>query len=644
MEADEIARRIRQIHDIETAMDESGEGRTPLTDAIRNAIPFMTPEEIRETLFHTLDMLDAQYRDRRARDEQARKKDEAHEREIANIEARHKAELEKERSARIRAERESLEKDREIESLKKDLEDEKNRTKTNTRNTFGSRSRRSRTAVGGGIDASRPKGKEGFDAENPEGASESVQPADTTGEGDKIMTEADVDAHNARNGMTYTMADASEKVTYRCDRGAIPEGWVIAEEGPIYRTLFDAKTTVTARRIEFVRIRRRIQATDEDGAVYWKWEYETIHFPFAGESLKKDTGVANEAPGTERQPYSVDNVPGKLGGTSTTPSLAAYILLNHFLCFTPVNRISTVFREFGFSKCRQGITDWVHKYAEMLRPAYRKLMDMTMRDNATLFMDETWARLHLTTGDRKVYEWIVGNKKEKCVFYFYDDGSRGRKVVGHLLQGRNIKAIHTDGYNAYFFLEGLGIVHIACTAHIWRYIMDWYNATHDGDARLLLLDISALYAIEAQIRGKSPTEILERRQSDEVTGILTKYKARLDLLKLKIDTLPGVGQTAVNYALKLFPNMARWREDADFDIDNNFAERAARPVAMSRKMQQHYASHKGAEASCIIRSMIETCKLWGKSVYEYLRSYFTAIARGRTDYDNLMPWSIEIGC
>ena len=66
MEADEIARRIRHIHAIETSMDASGEGRSPLTDALRNAIQYMTPEEIRETLFRTLDKLDELYGDRSA--------------------------------------------------------------------------------------------------------------------------------------------------------------------------------------------------------------------------------------------------------------------------------------------------------------------------------------------------------------------------------------------------------------------------------------------------------------------------------------------------------------------------------------------------------------------------------------------------
>lgn len=42
------------------------------------------------------------------------------------------------------------------------------------------------------------------------------------------------------------------------------------------------------------------------------------------------------------------------------------------------------------------------------------------------------------------------------------------------------------------------------------------------------------------------------------------------------------------------------------------------------------------EASCILRSLIETCKLWKVSVCEYLNRIFTAFSVGRTDYDNMM--------
>ena len=40
--------------------------------------------------------------------------------------------------------------------------------------------------------------------------------------------------------------------------------------------------------------------------------------------------------------------------------------------------------------------------------------------------------------------------------------------------------------------------------------------------------------------------------------------------------------------------------------------------------------------------MIKTCKLQGYSVLEYLEAFFTAIIKGRPDYENLMPATIGI--
>lgn len=553
-------------------------------------------------------------------------------------------EAEREREARKKAEKEAADKEKENAALRKALEDERNKNKTHVRNKFGSSSRRSCTAKGiSSAVADRAQEKDSFDGnEQKARASEAAVPVDITGEGDKVMTDAEVDAHNARLGMTYEKADAKELTSYPCNRAAIPEGWEIWDDTPVYKTMFDTRTVVTARKVEFVKIRRWVKAVNQKtGEEYWRWEYKTMHFPYEGETLKKDVGVEGEASMAENKPYDTKSIPGMVPGTTTTPGTATKITMDNFLCFTPVNRICEVFREYGFRKRRQGATNWLHKYAELCRPLYERLKDRVFKDGAVLFMDETWFRLHLPTGDRKVYEWVVGNKVENCIMYHYDNGSRGKDVIKELIKGRKIKAIHTDGYNAYIFLEGLGIVHIACTAHIWRYIMDWYNATESEDARMLLAQIAALYTIEAEIRGKSPEEILDKRKSDEVTAILTNYKARLELLHLRLDALPGIGQTAVNYALKLYPNMEKWREDPDYEIDNNFAERAARPVAMHRKTQNHVASHKGAEASCILRSLIETCKLWKVSVCEYLNKIYTAFSVGRTDYDNLMPWCMQ---
>ena len=110
MEADEIARRIQHIHDIEIAMDESGEGKSPLTDALRNAIQYMTPEEIRQTLFRTLDKLDELYADRSNFEELLRNERQAHELEVSSL-----------REEMASKDRRIAEKDTRIAALEKEL-------------------------------------------------------------------------------------------------------------------------------------------------------------------------------------------------------------------------------------------------------------------------------------------------------------------------------------------------------------------------------------------------------------------------------------------------------------------------------------------------------------------------------------------
>lgn len=107
------------------------------------------------------------------------------------------------------------------------------------------------------------------------------------------------------------------------------------------------------------------------------------------------------------------------------------------------------------------------------------------------------ARLHLKKITKKVYIWIIGNRKAKAVAYYYDDGSRGRDILVDVLKGRNIKAMHTDGYTAYYYLMELHIDQICCGAHVWRKIKEWYERTNDPDAKMLLLDLQWLFIQEA---------------------------------------------------------------------------------------------------------------------------------------------------
>lgn len=261
-----------------------------------------------------------------------------------------------------------------------------------------------------------------------------------------MMTERELLARQARNGAHYHLSDASEKVLYPCDKEGIPEGWgAIDGEDTVTRIIFDTRKTVIARVIEFVKVRRLVKYTLEDGTEAEKWEYESFRVPCSGRNLRHDVGIACESAEEEAKPFDVRNIPGRIPGTSATPSFAAEMLMDTQLGFMPVNRLWNIMKEYGFTISRQTLVNWNHALADVLKPAYERIKAVVLCDGAVLFCDETWFRLHLSQLSRKVYEWIVGNRKEKAVFYHYDDGSRGRKVIAELLEGKYIKAVHADG-------------------------------------------------------------------------------------------------------------------------------------------------------------------------------------------------------
>ncbi|WDC83344.1 transposase [Caloramator sp. mosi_1] len=83
-----------------------------------------------------------------------------------------------------------------------------------------------------------------------------------------------------------------------------------------------------------------------------------------------------------------------------------------------------------------------------------------------------------------------------------------------------------------------------------------------------------------------------------------------------------------------------------FEVDNNAAERAIKPFVIGRKNFLFANTAKGATASSIIYSIIETAKANNLVVEKYLIYLFDNLSKiDMQDSDslgNLMPWSHKI--
>jgi hypothetical protein len=96
----------------------------------------------------------------------------------------------------------------------------------------------------------------------------------------------------------------------------------------------------------------------------------------------------------------------------------------------------------------------------------------------------------------------------------------------------------------------------------------------------------------------------------------------------------------ISYTLKNWEHLIVYLEQGDLQIDNNATERAIRPFAVGRKNWYFKGCVKGANASAVIYSLIETVKSHGHNPYDYLKDVFIRlpqkIAAGES-LEDLLP-------
>lgn len=77
---------------------------------------------------------------------------------------------------------------------------------------------------------------------------------------------------------------------------------------------------------------------------------------------------------------------------------------------------------------------------------------------------------------------------------------------------------------------------------------------------------------------------------------------------------------AVGYSYSLWPPMKNYLKDGRLRIDNNLAENAIRPIALSRKNFLFCGNHEAAQNTAVICSLLASCKESGVNPREWLKN------------------------
>ena len=269
-----------------------------------------------------------------------------------------------------------------------------------------------------------------------------------------------------------------------------------------------------------------------------------------------------------------------------------------------------------------------------------------LRCGPILQIDETTVQVlkeHERANTDLSYVWVArgGPPGEPVVVYRYEP-SRAARVAFQII-GDYQGYVQTDGYARPCAQPG--IVHVGCWAHVRRAFKEAADAlgkvsSRAGSALQALGFIAKLYRAESQLskhRDEDPERFVAARRA-QVQPVLDKFHGWLQDKRAQV--LPGsaLGK-AVAFALSEWAKLIRYLDHAQLRPDNNACEQAIRPFVVGRKNWLFSGSPRGAEASAILYSLIETAKANRREPYWYLRELLEKLphARTRADYLSLLP-------
>ena len=335
------------------------------------------------------------------------------------------------------------------------------------------------------------------------------------------------------------------------------------------------------------------------------------------------------------------------------PGLLAHVLIAKYDDHLPLYRQSEIYARDGMELDRSTLASWVGQMAFLLTPLAEAIA-RHVRGGETLHADDTpvpvldpgrgktkTGRLWVAVRDQRPW----GSAVPPAVFYRYAPDRKAEQA--EVLLGDCHGFLHADAYGGFNNLYrpnpitgDVRLIEVACWAHARRKLYEVHAATKSPAAQELLERIGELFAIEADIRGKSPQERMAVRSEQSVT-LLAKMKSRFEVTLNKISGKSTLAQ-AIRYSLSRWDALTRYTTDGRLDICNNAAERAIRPLAIGRKNWLFAGSDTGGERAATIYTIIETAKLNGINPEAYLRDIIARIAdHPYKRIDELLPWNVK---
>jgi transposase len=333
--------------------------------------------------------------------------------------------------------------------------------------------------------------------------------------------------------------------------------------------------------------------------------------------------------------------------SNAAPGLLAHLVTAKYVDALPLHRQEVIFARHQVSLPRATQAAWMIRLSELLQPLVN-LMDERLRASGYIRMDETPLQVLKSEKSPQSDHWmwvrVAGPARRRLILFEYD-ASRAATVAERLLDGVQ-GYLQSDGYGAYDAVATrLGLAHVGCFAHARRRFYEAIQALPRAEqkqntiAHEIVRSIDALYTIERQIKDHTPQQRYDIRQQKAVPLLQGLHARACDH---QAHTLPsGKLGEALHYLLTQWPKLIRYVQDGQLVMDTNVAENAIRPFALGRRNGLFADTVKGAKASAVLYSIIESAKANGLEPYAYLRRLFERLPHAKSveDFEALLPFS-----
>ena len=342
----------------------------------------------------------------------------------------------------------------------------------------------------------------------------------------------------------------------------------------------------------------------------------------------------------------------RFDGTKITPGFLQAIAYEVYVKNVTFGLLHQWLGDMGMTVLENTLRNWLKKGRKYLDRMVLELKRIALEKDAVVNCDETWCKVRKYDRYKKCYMWVLVNKAERVVIFFYEDGSRGRDVLTNFLGDAGLKALMSDGYNAYVFIGDelkthryKDTDHQVCLAHVRAKFVKARMEGGDKRADVFLDNINRLFRFEREYDREMITdeERTRRRQGLPTLEAMINLRANLlQELKSEGEHTSCYMREALNYLHKFWKEAFTYIKDGRYPISNNLAERAVRPFTTKRKNSLHFGSDEGAEIAAVYHSIISTVKLQGRSTWDYLGKFFTGIFNGCRDFLSLAPQNIDL--